>query len=406
MTAGHEVRADDVDARDYVATVLQRVAQTVTDFESTDGWAQAATDLIVSLLAEAGGSPFVLSDGGGPVAVVGVVGAGERASSLALATSVLDTTESLGSNGWGSVAALLAVASNPRRHAESWGALHLHIGICAQGYRIGSATTAILDSGAEVDAVIATGAFAGVPLQSTSTSPGVLAGRIGIRGKVTHCGNRAASVRPGGTADSVGVNALEKAAFLIEALHRLEDQWLLAKTHPRLPAASFTIGVTSLTADAGYPVPFYFPDRARIGIRVDYSPDESFEAVTGAIEAYVGLAARLDPWLQEHPPLFEWSPVSPAMDGDPGSRLSACLARAIESRRDPHSPPLDRAGQAFAGSEAPFYAARAIPAAIVGHGARLAPITDIRSTGIDEHLACAELLGAAASNWFGDHDAR
>lgn len=403
MVIEYGAAVDNSERGNFVASVLLRAAAVEAEVEPPRSWVAEAAELASSLMIEAGVEPQVLFDQGSPVAVVGIIRGREPGSSLGIAASVVEEAESATDAGWGAIAALMLVGTALRDSPASRGDVHLHLGLSRSGSLPGSATAAILANGHRVDAVMAIGASVGQGPQWTATVPGVLSGLIEVDGKVTHCGNRSASIRPGGTGDSVGVNALDKALIVIDAVRRLEEQWLLFASHPQLPPASFTIGITSLSADAGFPVPFYFPDSARIGLRVDYSPARQAESVSAEIEHHVRSFAVLDPWLSSHPPRFTWSTVSPPLDLAPDEPLIACLETA-SSRVDRREAGFDPAARAFGRSEAPFYAEVGVSAVVVGGGSKMMSGEPSYHDAIDESLVLAELLTGAVNSWFGgDH---
>lgn len=386
---------------------------------SSRAWTTAAVDLVVAALRDIGLETRVVG-GDQPVAVVATIPGVGTGPSIALAATVHEdegtayatpapgvdrealARTSLGDVGWPALAAVVVTAARLGRVHTRAGDTHIHLGVQSSGTAAGTSAAAVLSSAPRPDAVIASASIVGSMFELVTAVPGVIDGYIDIDGKVTHCGSRPSSIRPGGLGDAVGVNALEKAMRVIAALRDLEDQWLVAKTHAHLPPASATIGVTSFDADAGYPFPAYFPDRARIGLRATYLPGETAEAVRDEIEAYVLAASALDPWLRAHPPRCTWHPGSPAMSLPPAHPLARCLAEELASR--PSMAPAANPGQwSTIRSEGPSYAVSGIATVLVGVGPAdgSGPGSQAGST---EAMAVADVLTGAATRWHGAGD--
>ena len=161
--------------------------------------------------------------------------------------------------------------------------------------------------------------------------------RIHVEGRATHCGNRALAIRPGGPGDAIGVNALEKAVKIVVALQELEQQWGLTKSHPYFMPGFFSLLPGVFRADPGLDIPFYFPHRAEIAYSLWYPPDETADDVRSQIEEHVLTVSRLDPWLRDHPPRFDWInnwPAASTAVGASGRADSGCVARARQRGDD------------------------------------------------------------------------
>src|SRR5438105_4568531 len=176
-------------------------------------------------------------------------------------------------------------------------------------------------------------------LTISPVAPGNWYLRITVEGKSTHCGNRALAIRPGGPGDAIGVNALEKAVKIVVALQELEAQWGLTKSHPYFWPGFFSLLPGVFHADPGVPIPFYFANRAQVSYSIWYPPQEDAGEVAREIESYVLGAARLDPWLAEHPPRFEWLNNWPPMSTAWGHPLVQTMVRAHERSAGVAIPP-------------------------------------------------------------------
>jgi len=280
--------------------------------------------------------------------------------------------------------------------------LHSVIGEETMQHELG--TTAVLEAGFGADAAIVTEPTS-IP-QPLTVSP-VAAGnwyfRIHVDGKATHCGNRALAIRPGGPGDAIGVNALEKALRIVLALQDLELQWGLTKSHPSFMPGFFSLLPGVFRADPGLDVPFYFPSRAEIAYSLWYPPDEPADAVRAEVEEHVLTACRLDSWLREHPPRFEWINNWPAAATPWQHPLVQTMVRAhadVAGVEIP--PPSPQHPVAFgAASDASFYEAAGIPSVVFGPGdLRVAHCRD-ESVDVGEVLAAARSLAACVVEWCG-----
>ncbi|WZL74183.1 ArgE/DapE family deacylase [Clostridiaceae bacterium 35-E11] len=95
-----------------------------------------------------------------------------------------------------------------------------------------------------------------------------------------------------------GVNAIEKAIILIDALQELEHQWLMLYKHPFLPSPTLNIGVIE-GGSAGSTV----PDQCTFKLCLHYLPNVmSHESVVKEVTETLLTRAQGDVWLREHPP--------------------------------------------------------------------------------------------------------
>ena len=208
------------------------------------------------------------------------------------------------------------------------------------------------------------------PLTVSTVAAGVWILRIVVEGKSTHCGNRPLAIRPGGPGDEIGVNALEKALDVVEraAAARGAVGDLRSATRASRRGSSRSAR-TSCTPTRGCPFPAYFPNRAAIEYVIWYPPQESAEEVAREIEEHVLAACRLDTWLRDHPPAFEWLNHWPPMETPWEHELAQTMARGHEAasgeRVGPPSP--EHPVNFGAASDGSFYEeARASPPSSTG----------------------------------------
>jgi acetylornithine deacetylase len=280
--------------------------------------------------------------------------------------------------------------------------LHSVVGEEAREHELG--TTACIEAGFRADGAIVTEPSSYPrPLTVSTTAAGVWLLRILVEGRSTHCGNRALAIRPGGRGDAIGVNALEKGVKVVRALGELETQWGLTKTHPCFSPGFFTIGPNVFYSDPGVSFPALFPNRAEVQCVIWYPPQERAEDVVREIEEYVLAACRLDPWLSEHPPVFEWLLNWPPMETPWEHELTQTMVRAQEMVSGvPVRPPTPQNPVNFAAaSDASFYEAAGIPAIVYGPGdLKIAHCRD-EFVLVDELVLAAQALAAATLEWCG-----
>jgi acetylornithine deacetylase len=202
------------------------------------------------------------------------------------------------------------------------------------------------------------------------------------------------------------VNALEKGIKVVGWLQDLEQQWGLTKAHPSFSPGFFTIGPNVFHGDPGLPFPAYFPDRAAIEYVIWYPPQEAAEDVARQIEEHVLAGCRLDPWLREHPPAFEWMKNWPPMETPWEHPLTQTMVRAHEAASGGrvHDPSPEHPVNFGAASDASFYEDAGIPAILYGPGdLKIAHCRDEHVL-VDEVVLAAQALASAVIEWCGVAD--
>ncbi len=125
---------------------------------------------------------------------------------------------------------------------------------------------------------------------------GVLYFRVHVTGKAGHGGER-----------YLGVSAIEKAAFVLEALGELErrrgEEW----NHPlyREVPIPFTINVGTIQGGAW---PSMVPEHVAFEGRMGVAPGETLQQARCSMEDFLAGLEERDPWFREHPPQVEWLP--------------------------------------------------------------------------------------------------
>lgn len=272
----------------------------------------------------------------------------------------------------GHAAVWLALAALRDAGVEVSGDVQLHsvVGEETMSHELG--TSAVIGAGFRTDAVVVAEPTCGgeAPAGVYNSAAGNALFHIDVRGKSTHWVNRARTVRAGGEGDEVGVNALEKAVYVYQAVRQLEEQWAFSKRHPAFPPGAFVIHPGVFRADVGFAAAPYFPDRARIDYLLSFPPGETFERIKDEVEAHVETACALDPWLRANPPEFGWIDTWPPQYTSPEDPFvqSVLAARRRLSADDPSVPDIAGAATASYQSDAAFYEAAGIPAAVCGPG--------------------------------------
>jgi acetylornithine deacetylase/succinyl-diaminopimelate desuccinylase-like protein len=312
----------------------------------------------------------------------------------------LGTTDMKG----GAAAMWAAMQALDDGHVELAGEVQVHSVVGEEMMEHELGTTALIQAGYRADAAIVTEATSYPrPLTVSPVTAGNWLVRISIEGKSTHCGNRPLMIHPGGDGDLIGVNALEKAIKVIGWMAELESRWGLSKRHHSFSPGFFTIGPNILRADPGVPFPAYVPDHAVVEYVIWYPPDVSAEAIAREVEAYVFHESRLDPWLADHAPAFDWYSNWPAMETDWEHPLTAAVVKARDTVLGTSTLRPSPAQPANFGAvcDASFYAAAGIPAVVFGPGdLRIAHGLD-ESVSIDEMITAAKTLASTVIDWCG-----
>jgi acetylornithine deacetylase/succinyl-diaminopimelate desuccinylase family protein len=175
---------------------------------------------------------------------------------------------------------------------------------------VGQSTRRIIETSPPIDGVVDSEPTG---LSITPVEGGLVHLRIEVDGLGSHAGTRYTTLYPGPPAQ--GVNAIDKAVKVLEALRSLERDWAKKRQHPLLPLGFNSImpglffagpggghnGKLNIVSNAGTT-----PDYASIEFNIWFLPSESFDNVRQEIEDHLGHACALDPWLRDHPPRLTW----------------------------------------------------------------------------------------------------
>ena len=235
-------------------------------------------------------------------------------------------------------------------------------------------------------------------LAIVSVEGGLVHFRIEVEGRESHAGNRYMSVHAGGRGDEAGVNAIEKALKIVDALQELEREWAIHRRHPLLPAGFNTIMPGIIAGGPGGGLdgrlnlisnPGTAPNYCSVEYNLWFLPGETIDDIRDEIERHVATVSAGDRWLRDHPPRFTWNLRDiyfPAAETPADHPFVTSVAGALVAAG--HHPQVT----AFtAASELAWYAERGIPGVIFGPGS----ITQAHST--DEYVEVAQLEAACTT---------
>lgn len=222
---------------------------------------------------------------------------------------------------------------------------------------------------------------------------GSLLPTITVEGRAGHAG-----IAPRHPDEGGAVNAIEKAAVVLDAIRRLREDWALRPRHPHLSPAD----CVPTRIEGGEWIVSY-PARCRIDCHVEYLPAQADERGWGSrvereLEEWIRRAAEADPWLREHPPRVEWlvGGVPPAEVSPEEPIVQAALAATAAVGRAGRLGGLDNWHDG-----ATLVVEAGIPAICLGPGdVHLAHAVDERVP-IADLVACAQALAVTAMRFCG-----
>ena len=123
-----------------------------------------------------------------------------------------------------------------------------------------------------------------------------------------------------------GVNAIDKAVLLMQALKDLENKWLLKYKHPLLPPPNLNVGVIS-GGSAGSTV----PDLCTFKLCLHYQPNvQTYDSVVKEVTEALLLRSRGDEWLKDNPPRISVYQAGGAFEMDPEHEFVKTAGRSFE----------------------------------------------------------------------------
>ena len=195
------------------------------------------------------------------------------------------------------------------------------------------------------------------------------------------------------------VNAIEKAALVLDAIRRLRDEWRHRPDH-RHPLLSPGDLVPSVISGGEWAATY--PSLCRITVSAMYLPGQIDANGWGTrveeeIRQWILRATEADPWLKAHPPQFEWGIDAPPIEVDSQSPI---VGLALDAARA-----VGRNGK-IAGLDAwydgvTFARSAQIPAIGFGPPSIGTAHTINEWVSVDDLVACAQALAIMAIRFCG-----
>jgi acetylornithine deacetylase/succinyl-diaminopimelate desuccinylase-like protein len=136
--------------------------------------------------------------------------------------------------------------------------------------------------------------------------------RITVEGKSLHPAARYMAIFPqAGDGAPPGVDAIEKARKIMDALSHLERDWALYQHHPVMPPGGMNLCHVSIQ---GGSYRAEMPPSCEVVYAVVYNPALKGDQVISEIEAVIDGVVQADSWLREHPPVIEYPVIHRVLD--------------------------------------------------------------------------------------------
>ena len=110
------------------------------------------------------------------------------------------------------------------------------------------------------------------------------------------------------TFNHLGINPIDKAMYVIDALKRLnEERVRTVKYEPLNKMIGRGTNLLITYINSGKPDNLTdVPPTCTIGVGLTFPPHEDIDELVASVEAYVNEVSDADPWLKEHPLKIEW----------------------------------------------------------------------------------------------------
>jgi acetylornithine deacetylase len=198
-----------------------------------------------------------------------------------------------------------------------------------------------------------------------------------------------------------GVNAIEKALYILSSMREMEREWLATRTHPLLPRP--TVGIGQIKGGvAGSAVPGecvmrfdlkYLPSVYDLGGKRSVTDSE---AIKKEVTDRIMRTCKSDPWLSEHPPKLSFYqhciPHEIPAEHD--------LVQTIAASAKPVTGEPKISGFP-AGCDARHLDMHGIPAVIFGPGSLRNAHSIDEHVSIDEYTKCIEVIAHTIIEWCG-----
>jgi acetylornithine deacetylase/succinyl-diaminopimelate desuccinylase-like protein len=136
--------------------------------------------------------------------------------------------------------------------------------------------------------------------------------RITVEGKSLHPAARYTAIYPrAGDEPPAGVDAVEKARKIMDALSHLERDWALYQHHPVMPPGGMNLCHVSIQ---GGSYRAEMPPSCEVVYAVVYNPALKGDQVLGQIQVVIDGVTQADSWLREHPPVIDYPVIHRVLD--------------------------------------------------------------------------------------------
>lgn len=252
----------------------------------------------------------------------------------------------------------------------------------------GNGTIACCDKGYHADGVII---MEPTRMAIMPTNRGAFLAEFTVIGKPIH-----ASMK------GYGVNAIEKAFKLIDALKELETEWLLSKKHPLL--SNPTINIGQISGGDGASV---VPRECTVRFDVEFFPseyDDNFnsvpvnpELIKEEVENHIRRACDGDKWLSEHPVSINWYQETQCFETDMQSEFLLSVQNTCEEVMGR----VDISGLPCGCDGAQLSKIGKMPVLIIGPGDLKQAHTIDESMELDKYYQAIEVYANIIADWAG-----
>lgn len=146
------------------------------------------------------------------------------------------------------------------------------------------------------------------------------------------------------TFNHLGVNPIDKAMYMIDALKRFNEERIRTiKYEPLNKEVGRGTNLLITYINAGKPSNLTdVPPNCIIGIGLTFPPHEDIDELVKKVEEYVNEVSAADPWLKDHPAKIEWIQGTQGIEIPPDHPIIKTLSNAIEdiTGEQPFSNPL------------------------------------------------------------------
>lgn len=199
-----------------------------------------------------------------------------------------------------------------------------------------------------------------------------------------------------------GVNAIEKAFKLINALKELECHWLLTKKHPILAGPSINIGQISGGKGASI-----VAEDCNVKFDVEFLPseyDENYNLnpvdpndIKKEVQQHIDIACEGDSWLSEHPVKINWYQDTLCFETDKEEDFVQSIIEVC--KKTVGKAPLD--GLPCGCDGFPLEKIGKMPVVVCGPGKLKKAHTIDESIDIDKYLKAIEVYATLIVDWVG-----